>query len=216
MKPRIRRLPACLRLACAVSALPLAACGESEVPDPYAQASPMQSAGFFTAAVSHFAGRARAPVRVDPRPLRADALLHSVSAGDLELTDSATIRLRAAALRAHDIPIADAPADWTCVFASDLRPPAGRGNDPIWEQMRAAEPDSLRRHREACRARGEYESLAFGPPQQGTDQAHPRRWRIRVMRMLLHGWEVVDLYLEANARGEWRVVEVQERVGAFS
>ncbi|HEX6367973.1 MAG TPA: hypothetical protein VF006_03505 [Longimicrobium sp.] len=214
--PSIRAPIAHLLLIFMAAGLSAAACAESEVPDPYARVSPLQSADFFLAAVSHFAEREDTPMRVEPRPLRAEALLHSVTAADLLLTDSATIRMRTGALAARDIPTADATADWTCVFASGLRPPPGKGNDPIWEEMRAAEPDSLRRHRDACRARGEYVSLAFGPPQAGTQPDHPRRWRIRAMRMLLYGWEVIDLFLEADARGEWQVVEVQERVGAFS
>jgi hypothetical protein len=192
------------------------ACSEVTPANPSAQLSPTHSPDLFIAAVTYFAARSEAPVRVDPRPLKAEAMLHSVTEQDLLLTDSATIRLRTAALAAHGIPAADAIADWGCVFATGVRPPPGQGHDPIWEQMRAAEPDSLRRHREACRATGEYVSLAFGPPQAGTQAEHPRRWRIRAMRMLLYGWEVVDLFLEPNARGQWEVVDVQERVGAFS
>lgn len=192
------------------------ACTEGSVSAPHAQVTPSESAEFFITAVTYLAARAPAPVRVDPRPLKAEAMLHSVSEADLVLRDSATIRLRTAALAARGISRADAAADWKCVFATGLRPPPGRGNDPIWEQIRAAEPDSVRRRREACRQNGEYVSLAFGPPQAGTQPEHPRRWRLRTMRMMLHGWEVIDLFLEPNAQGRWEVVHVQERVGAFS
>jgi hypothetical protein len=159
------------------------------------------------------------PVRVDPRPLRAESPLRSVSHEDLVLDDSATIRLRTAVLRASSIPLSDATQDWLCVFASGMRgPPPGQrgGSDPIWDQIRAAEPDRLRVHREACRQQGEYLSLAFGPPRAGTDREHPRWWRVRAMRMMLHGWEIVDLFLEQQADGTWEVVRTQERVGAFS
>jgi hypothetical protein len=74
----------------------------------------------------------------------------------------------------------------------------------------------VRQRREACRAGGEYVSLAFGPPQADTQPEHPGRWRIRAVRMMLHGWEVVDLFLEADAQGRWEVVAEQTRVGSFS
>jgi hypothetical protein len=198
------------------SAFALLLAGCTEPAAPRAQVAPAESAEFFMAAVGHFAERSAHPVRVDPRPLKAEALLHSVVEGDLLATDSETIRLRTAALTSRGIPRADAPADWRCVFATGLRPSPGQGSDPIWEQIRAAEPDSLRQHRAACRAGGEYESLAFGLPQAGTQPEHPRRWRIRAIRMLLYGWEVVDLFLETNAQGRWEVVAEQTRVGAFS
>lgn len=203
-------------LAGVALALAHAACGEGTVSAPRAQVTPAESADFFAAAVTYLVDRSPAPVRVDPRPLKAEARLHSVTEADLVLGDSATIRLRTATLIARGIRRADATADWKCVFATGLRPPPGRGNDPIWEQIRAAEPDSVRRNREACRKNGEYVSLAFGPPQTGTQPEHPRRWRLRAMRMMLHGWEVIDLFLEPNAQGQWEVVHVQERVGAFS
>lgn len=194
----------------------LAACTEGGPSAPHARVAPAESADFFIAAVTYFAGRAEAPVRVDPRPLKAEALLHSVSHGDLLLTDRKTTALRASALAARGIQLADATEDWRCVFATGLRPPPGAGTDPIWAQIRAAEPDSLRLRREACRAQGEYVSVAFGPPQPGIQPEHPGRWRLRAMRMMLHGWEVVDLFLEPNAYGLWEVVAVQERVGSFS
>lgn len=195
------------------------ACSEVGIPGPRAQETPGESQAFFTAAVTYFAREATAPVRVDPRPLRAEAQLHSITESDIATTDSATIRLRMAALAAEGIPLADAVQDWRCVFAEGLRePPPGEkgGNDPIWEQIRAAEPDSVRARREACRRGGRYTSLVFGPPQAGTDPEHPRRWRIRAMRMMLHGWEIVDLFLDRTADGAWEVVRVQERVGSFS
>ena len=203
-------------LTAAVVGMSSAACTEGAPSAPRAQVAPAQSADFFIAAVAYFNAGSDAPLRVDPRPLKAEARLHSVSESDILLTDSTTIRLRATALAAQGIPSADAAADWRCVFATGLRPPPGQGNDPIWEQMRAAEPDSLRKHREACRSNGEYVSLAFGPPQPGTQPDHPGRWRFRSMRMVLHGWVVVDLFLEPNPRGQWEVVDVEVRVGGFS
>jgi hypothetical protein len=192
----------------------LVAC--TELAAPRAQVAPPESADFFAAAVAHLAGRASAPVRVDPRPLKPEALLYSVRESDLLLTDHATIRLRTDALAAHEVPTADATADWRCVFSTGLRAPPSRDHDPIWAEMRAAESDSVRQRREACRAGGEYESLAFGLPQAGTQPDHPGRWRIRAIRMLLYGWEVVDLFLEPNAQGRWDVVAEQTRVGSFS
>jgi hypothetical protein len=214
--PRKNRYASITRALLAAAAVLLASCSESAPAGPHARTAPAESAEFFLAAVEYFAGRSAVPVRVDPRPLKADALLHSVGHGDLLLADHRTIGLRTAALATRGIPRADAPQDWRCVFATGLRPSPGRGTDPLWEQIHRAEPDSLRERRELCRARGEYVSLAFGPPQAGTQPGHPRRWRIRAMRMLLHGWEVVDLFLEPDSKGEWQVVSVQERVGAFS
>lgn len=197
----------------------LASCTEAGPPDPHAQVMPGESEQFFATVVSFSVRASKVPVRVDPRPLRAESPMRSVSHEDLVLDDSATIRLRTAVLRASSIPLSDATRDWQCVFASGMRgPPPGErgGSDPIWDQIRAAEPDSLRVRREACRERGEYLSLAFGPPQAGTDREHPRWWRVRAMRMMLHGWEIVDLFLEQQADGTWKVVRTQERVGAFS
>jgi hypothetical protein len=171
------------------------------------------------AAVAFLANTSEAPVRVDPRPLRAESRLHSVVEEDLVATDTATVRLRTAVLQALDIPLTDATADSRCVFAAGLRGPGPGergGSDPIWEQIRAAEPDSVRSRREACRARDPYTSLVFGPPQAATHPEHPQWWRIRAMRMMLHGWEIVDLFLEWSADGEWKVVHTQVRVGAFS
>jgi hypothetical protein len=189
------------------------------MPRPHAQTAPGESERFFAAALSFSTRASRAPVRVDPRPLKPHALLHSVGEDDILSTDSTTIRLRTAALAAAGIPLTNATEDWHCVFATGLRgPPPGQdgGSDPIWEQIRAAEPDSLRARREACRSRGEFTSLAFGPPQAGTDPEHPQWWRIRVMRMMLHGWEAADLFLDRSPDGEWKVVHENVRVGAFS
>ena len=36
------------------------------------------------------------------------------------------------------------------------------------------------------------------------------------MRMLLYGFEVVDLYLEPRPNGAWEVVEARVRNGVFS
>jgi hypothetical protein len=200
-------------------ALLLPSCSETAMSGPHAQTSPAESEHFFAAAVEHFVRGSAVPVRVDPRPLQPGALLHSVSESDILVADRETTRLRTAVLSASEIPLADATADWRCAFATGLRGPgAGQpgGSDPIWQQIRDAEPDSVRVRREACRREGEFVSLAFGLPQAGTDPEHPQWWRIRAMRMMLHGWEVVDLFLEPRAGGEWSVVNVQERVGSFS
>jgi hypothetical protein len=171
--------------------------------------TPESSPRFFTAAVDYFARTAEYPIRVDPRPLRPEARLHSISDRDLLLpVDPEIVRMRADAIQAAGWPAADAVADWRCVFAEGL-PPA-RPPDPN-------PADTLQARREACRGGGRYVSLILGLPQAGTDPAHPGRWRIRTMRMLLHGYEVVDLYLEPSASpGDWTIAEVRVRAGAFS
>lgn len=186
----------------------LAACVGFPSSGPRARTAPGESPSFFAAAVQHFVRASSAPVRVDPRPLRPESTLRSVTDADILLADTATTRVRTAVLAAAGVPLADATADWRCVFATGLRLPPEAGG--------IAEPDSLRARRDACRRGGEYVSLALGLPQAGTDPEHPRWWRIRAMRMMLHGWEVVDLFLEPDARGEWRVVDERVRVGAFS
>lgn len=173
-----------------------------------AGSSPEESPRFFTAAVDYFARKAEYPVRVDPRPLRPEARLYSVSAGDLLPVAPEILQMRAAVVQEGGWPVADAVADWGCVFAEGLplaRPPATEG------------VDTLRVRREACRSRGRFESLILGLPQGGTDADHPHRWRIRTMRLMLHGFEVVDLYLERNtASEEWSVVEARVRSGVRS
>jgi hypothetical protein len=216
MSTWLTRTPARTRLGFAGLAALLLSCTEAPMAGPHAQMQPAESQRFFAAAVESLAGTSQAPVRVDPRPLRPESALRSVTESDLLLTDTATIRLRTATLTAAGLPLADAIRDWGCVFASGLERAGGGGNDPIWEQIRAATPDSVRAHREACRQHGSYTSLVFGPPQAGTDPEHPRWWRIRAMRMMLHGWEIVDLFLEPRANGAWDVVHTRVRVGAFS
>lgn len=207
------------RSICMLALLSLSSCLEAAAPGPHAQAIPGESPQFFAAAVEHFAREAGYPVRVDPRPLQPGAMLHSVRESDIILTDRETMRLRTAVLQASGVQLADATEDWRCVFTEGMRGPGPGergGTDPIWEQMRASEPDSLRARREACQRGGRFESLAFGPPQAGTDPENPQWWRIRAMRMMLHGWEIVDLFLEPDSRGEWQVVNERVRVGAFS
>jgi hypothetical protein len=208
-----------VRRICMLALLSLSSCSETAAPGPHAQVIPGESPQFFAAAVEHFARGSEYPVRVDPRPLQPEAMLHSVSEADIILTDLETARLRTAVLAAEGIPLADATEDWRCVSTEGLRGPSPGergGSDPIWEQMRASEPDSLRARREACQRGGRFESLAFGLPQARTDPENPQWWRIRAIRMVLHGWEVVDLFLEPDSRGEWQVVKEQVRVGAFS
>jgi len=111
--------------------------------------------------------------------------------------------------------VADAVADWTCVFAEGLPravPPPGMG---VSEPASPAR-DSVATWRERCRRNGRFQSLIFGLPQAGTDPGHPHRWRIRSMRMMLHGYEGIDLFLEQDAAGEWQVVETRDRTGVFS
>lgn len=203
----------------AVLTLSLASCAEGAMAGPHGRTAPGESEPFFAAVVQHFVRGSNIPVRIDPRPLRPGSMLHSVRESDLLLADTSTIRLRTAVLARTGTPRADAVADWGCVFATGLQgPPPGErgGSDPLWAEMRAAEPDSVRLRKEACRRGGQYTSLAFGLPQAGTRPEQPRWWRIRAIRMMLHGWEVIDLFLEADPRGEWIVVEAVPRVGAFS
>lgn len=207
------------RVAVVTCSSALVACIESGVSGPRAQVSPAESPAFFASAVAHFTAAARMPVVVDPRPLRPEALLHSVTERDLLPDHDATVELRTRVIGDLGLHTSDATEDWKCVFSAGLRGPRPGGSsreDSLWAARRAQEPDSLRLRRDACLARGEYLSLAFGLPQAGTDPQHPRRWRIRAVRMLLYGWEVVDLFLEARPAGNWEVVDEQTRVGAFS
>ena len=173
-----------------------------------AGSSPEESPRFFAAAVDYFVRRAEYPVRVDPRPLRPEARLYSVSTGDLLPVAPEILQMRAAVVQEGGWRLADAVADWGCVFAEGLppaRPPSTEG------------VDSLRLRREACRSRGRFESLILGLPQGETDPAHPHRWRVQTMRLMLHGFEVVDLYLELDAAsGEWSVVDARVRSGVRS
>jgi hypothetical protein len=184
-------------------------CSELFPAGPRAALSPGESAEFFAAAVGYFAADTMTPlpVWVDPRPLRAEAGLRSVTEADLLQADAQTIALRTRVIESAGWRTTDAPEDWRCVF-SQMLPPA---------QPRVQEgPDSLRLLHEACRRKGAYQSLVFGLPQSGTNPDHPERWRMRSMRMLLNGYEVVDLFLAPGPNGEWVVVEAQVRSGIFS
>ncbi|WP_420124955.1 hypothetical protein [Longimicrobium sp.] len=197
----------------------LGSCTEGVPSAPRRQSSPAESPAFFAAALAHFTATAQAPVVVDPRPLRPGAMLHSVRESALLPGADAVVRLRTRVASSAGLRTSDATEDWKCVFSAGLRGPAagtGSREDSLWAARRAQEPDSLRARREACLARGEFVSVAFGLPQAETDPQHPGRWRIRSIRMLLHGWEVVDLFLEARPGGDWQVVAEQTRVGAFS
>lgn len=166
-----------------------------------------RSPASFAAAVGYFAGRSSVPVRVDPRPLRPEARLSSVRQSDLITSEAEIIRIRTRVVESGGWSLANAVEDWGCVLSQGV-PPA--------RPPQSAEADSLRLHREACRQRGQFESLIFGLPQPASDTAHGARWRIRAMRMLPSGYEVVDLFLEQRPRGEWQVVDAQVRSGVFS
>ena len=166
-----------------------------------------RSPAFFAAAIGYFASRASVPVRVDPRPLRPEARLSSVRESDLLTAEAEIIRIRTRVVESGGWSLANAVEDWGCVLSQGV-PPA--------RPPQRAESDSLRMHREACRQRGQFESLVFGLPQPVADPAHPERWRIRAMRMLPSGYEVVDLFLEQRASGDWQVVDAQVRSGVFS
>ncbi len=107
----------------------LAACSEVPASGPAAQTAPGRSGPFFAAAVQHFVRASSAPVRVDPRPLRPESRLRSVTDSDILLADTTTIRVRTAVLATAGVPLADATEDWRCVFATGLRlPPPGGWN----------------------------------------------------------------------------------------
>ena len=169
--------------------------------------SPEESPALFSAAVGWFAGRTEFPVRVDPRPLRPEVRLTSVTDAHLLPGADATVRMRRAVVEAAGWGVADAVADWRCVFAEGYP----RAGPPA-----SAATDTLQARRAACRRNGRYESLVLSLPQAAADPAHPGRWRIRAMRMLLHGYEGVELYLEQDASGAWQVVDAQVLTGAFS
>lgn len=185
---------------------------------PGAKLPPEHSPTFFAAALKHAARNAAHPVYVEPRPLRPGTSIQAISEADVLPGDEATARLRENVARASGYPLTDAVEDWKCVLSTGIGPPPGErpGGDSIWAQIRASETDSVRQRRQACRARGNYVSIAFGLPRAGDDPAHPERWRIRTFRMLLYGYEVVDLFLVSRPNGEWEVVSEQRLTGRFS
>lgn len=138
--------------------------------------------------------------------MRAEAALSALQQGDLLEAEEGVIRMRARAIEAHGWTRGNAVEDWGCVFAQGL-PPA---------QPPQSVSDSLRVQREACLRYGPYESLVFELPQAGTDPDHPQRWRIRALRMLTYGYEVIDLFLESAKDGTWSVVAQERRSGVMS
>lgn len=195
----------CLHAAMLVLASMAGGCTERSPAGPQAALAPQKSPSFFAAAVRWFDDRTEAPVVIDPRPLRPEAGLDSVAESDLLASEPETVRMRTRVVESGGWRITDAPRDWRCVWSQGLPPPVPR-----------PEPDSLRLRYAACRERGAYESLVFGLPQSGTDPDHPDRWRIRTMRMLPYGYEVVDLFLEKTTDGEWSVAGARVRAGVFS
>jgi hypothetical protein len=192
-------------LAGAIVWLTMAGCAAPVSTRPQPAPPAVESPELFRAAVAYFDDRTELPIRVDPRPLRPEARLSTVQESDLIAPAEAVVRVRMSVMERHGWGRTSAPEDWGCVFSEGL-PPARAQETPV--------PDSVRAQREACRQRGRYESLVFGLPQQGTDSTHPGRWRIRTMRMLSYGFEVVDLFLEDD--GGWHVVDASVRSGVFS
>jgi hypothetical protein len=164
----------------------------------------VESPNLFRAAVAYFDERTVLPIRVDPRPLRPEARLSTVQENDLIEPAEEVVRMRMSVMESRRWGRTDAAEDWKCVFSEGI-PPAR--DHPV--------PDSVRAQREACRQRGRYESLVLGLPQHGTDPVHPGRWRIRTMRILPYGFEVVDLFLEDDG-GVWHAVDANVRSGVFS
>lgn len=197
-----------LGLTTSLVGIHLAACSEAAPAGPRpAESSPGESPAFFAAAVRYFVARGEGPLRVDPRPLRPEARLHSVTERDLLPGTPEIVRMRTAVLEREGWDAADAVADWKCVFAEGYPPARPPASEPA---------DSMRLRHEECRRNGRFQSLILGIPQAGTDPGHPHRWRIRTMRMLLHGYEGVDLFLERSASGDWNVVDARDRTGVFS
>lgn len=195
-------------LAAWLACVPALACTQGTIPGPQPSGAPaLESPAFFAAAVRYFANRDSLPLRVDPRPLRPEARLISATDADLLAGNADIVRMRREVLQAAGWREADAVADWKCVFAEGY-PPARPSVGPA--------ADSMNVQREACRRNGRFQSLIFGLPQPASDPAHPQRWRIRALRMLLHGFEGIDLYVELDAAGEWRVVDAETKTGAFS
>jgi hypothetical protein len=192
-------------VAAALLLLLVTGCSERLPAGPQAALTPQLSPDFFSAALGFFASRTTAQLVVDPRPLRPDTRLSSVTAADLLPAEAETVRMRTRVIERAGLRVTDATVDWRCVFSQVVRPPEA-----------PPEPDSLRLRYEPCRQRGLYESLVFGLPQSGTDPDHPSRWRIRTMRMLPNGYEVVDLFLERSPGGEWVVVEDRVRDAVIS
>jgi len=203
----MRRLLAVIGLARVAALVPLlvSGCSERLPAGPAASVSPQLSPDFFAAAVRYFDSQMEAPVVVDPRPLRPEARLSSVTENDLFPSESEVIRMRTRVVESGGWRLTDAPRDWRCVWSQGLRRPLSR-----------PDPDSVRLHKEDCLSRAPYQSLVFGLPQPGTDPEHPERWRIRTMQMLTYGYQVVDLFLEAGPSGGWSVVEERVRSGVFS
>lgn len=204
-----RRLCLPSRLAATLALTVLIGCTGPVPRGPRTAPVPGESPAFFAAAVGYFARDTMTPlpVLVDPRPLRPEAALRSVSEADLIQLDTQTIALRTRVVESGGWRTTSAPRDWRCVF-SQVLPPA--------QPRRQERQDTLQQLHKACRQKGAYQSLVFGLPQSGTDPGHPDRWRIRAMRMLLNGYEVVDLFLRSGPDGTWRVVEARVRSGVFS
>lgn len=200
-------LASAVRTSAAVGLAAVVACAERLPAGVQASPEPGRSPALFTAVVRYFAARTQVPIRVDPRPLRPEARLNSVTDEDLLAGEAETIRMRTRVLEGDGWAVARAPEDWGCVLSQGVAP---------GQPAQAAAPDTLRARRDACREKGAYESLVFGLPQPGTDPDHPERWRVRTVRMLPYGYEVVDLFLEHRPSGDWMVVDARVRSGVFS
>lgn len=179
------------------------AAGASSAPGSSAARDP--STALFMAAAGHFVERAQAPVRIDTRPLNGDVAPADLRERTLLADDTTAARMRAHAMERAGWTRSDAVEDWRCVFSQGLPPAQPR---PV--------PDTLRTRRETCLRNGPYESLVFGLPEPAADPEHPRRWRIRALRMLASGYEVRDVFLEPLSGDEWRVVAEERRFSIFS
>lgn len=188
----------------------LLACTEARAPlSPAAQESPDRSAAFLNAVLDHFARGAEGRLLFDPRPLRPGAEPWGTSPGSVDPGDGATVRFRGRAARERGIALTDAVRDHDCAFVRGAQVP---------ERILNAMPDSARRKREECLARGLFTTVVLGNPLplQGEEaQAYPSAWKVRAFRQTTSSFEAWDVYLGARSGG-WQVLGTKRIFGIQS
>jgi hypothetical protein len=180
------------------------ACSEGQMASPGAigaRAVPPQSRGLFVAALDHFVSGSEGRLLVDPRPLRPDVDLGSVTAADIAAEDAASAEFRAHIVRERGLGLTDAVRDQRCAFVRGVTLP---------DSMLRLLPDSVRRRREECLARESYTSVIFGTPRPVGEQ-RPGVWRLEAVRMTTWKYGIWDLYLRPSGRGDWVLLEAKER-----
>jgi hypothetical protein len=201
------RFPGFVVLACLAGAW---ACGpRGNVPGaPTHLEHPSASAAFFVAAVERLADSTTGRVRIDPRPLRADADLAAVSDEDLAADADEATRVRSAVLRSRNVTPTDAVADFRCTFSAGVGAPPGR---------ESALADSVRQRRAQCRAREPYTTLIFGLPERVAEGSHPRdTWSLKAVAITVGGFRIWELYLQPQPDGSWRVTGLESRFVIWS